>query len=286
MTGKRTLEARLSIAAGPACALFLTLVGMAGCDTYTTLKNTPIDCTANDGYQFSTIGNNYDTVGDNVFWGSGDSTPGATVGSDANHEVSVETIPDGPRCDSTAAAVLRAANNDDWGCLFGSNNIGAPRDASPYEGLSFWARAPGNTTKGFTIAFDDANTAVINNIGNCKYYAPSGQQQVNVPAEVNGQSVSTSSAVTRPTYPDECGNMYSAVMLVTSDWAFYTIPFSSFQQDPKPNRVPNAVLTQVGTAPGTALLTNQILTLIIRFPKEATAELWLDNLAFYHKTAM
>jgi len=267
--------------------LLLGLASAGGCEAYTTLKDVPIDCTADDGYEFLTLGNNFDTVGDNAFWGSGDSTPGKVVGDDASGDVAVRTIPDGPRCDSKAAVVLKAAGNNDWGCLFGSNNVGAPRDASAYEGLSFWARAPGNTTKGFIVLMDDPNTAVIT--GLTHYCTDMGSTTAGpqiITASVDGQNVQTSSSVTRPTFPEECGNQYNAVMLVTSDWAFYTIPFARFQQIALPNRVPNAVLTNVGTAPGTALLTDQIYTIIIRFPKEATAELWLDNLAFYRKKTM
>ena len=284
----RTLK---TLAASPAslAVLLLGLGGAAGCDKYTSLKDVPVDCTADVGYEFLTL-SSYETVGDNVFWSSGDATPGKVVGDDAAGDVFVEDIPDslgGPRCGSKAAAVLRASGNNDWGCLFGSNNVGAPRDASAYEGLSLWARDPGNTTKGFVIALDDENTALISNIGNCKNYVPSTNAgQGTIPVTIDGQTVAVSSATTRAAYPDECGNSYSAVMLATSEWAFYTIPFGSFQQDPKPNRVPNAVLTQVGKAPGTALLTNQIMNLMIRMPKEANEQLWIDNLAFYRKKAM
>jgi hypothetical protein len=275
------------VAAGHVCALLLVLAGAAGCDPYPTLKNDPVDCTADDGYEFLTV-SNFETVGDGAFWGSGDSTPDKVVGDDADGNAIVRSIPDGPRCDSNAAVVLRAAHNNDWGCLFGSNSVGAPRDASAYDGLSFWARAPGNTTKGFIVLMDDPNTTVpdaslphnCTNLGSIT----GGPQTINV--TIDGQSVQASSGATRPTYPEECGNSYSAVMLVTSDWAFYTIPFARFQQTALPNRVPNAVLTQVGTVPGTALLTDQIYTLVIRFPKEATAELWIDNLAFYRKKTM
>lgn len=267
--------------------LLLALASVGGCDPYTTLKNEPVDCTADDGYEFLTLGNSFDTVGDNAFWGSGDSTPGKVVGDDASGNVAVRNIPDGPRCDSKAAAVLRASGNNDWGCLFGSNNVGAPRNASEYEGLSFWARAPGNTTKGFIVLIDDPNTAVISGLPHyCTNMGSTTAGPQTITVSVDGQNVQTSSSVTRPTFPEECGNQYSAVMLVTSEWAFYTIPFAQFQQTALPNRVPNAVLTNVGTAPGTALLTDQIYTLILRFPKEATAELWLDNLAFYRKKTM
>jgi hypothetical protein len=270
--------------------LILGLASAIGCSTYPTLKDVPIDCTTDDGYEFLTISDYDKEGGDPVFWGSGDSTPGKVVGSNANGEAFVEHMPDtiGPRCDSNAAAVLRAAHNNDWGCLFGSNNLGAPRDASTYEGLSFWARAPGNSTKTFLILLDDPNTTYNKdlNIGNCTNYAPQASDTGMISATgPDGTSVAISGSATRAPYPDECGNSYTFNMVVTSDWAFYAIPFGQFQQDAKPNRVPNAVLTHVGTAPGTTLLTDNLMTLIIRMSKEANEELWLDNLAFYRRTA-
>ena len=272
--------------------LLLGLAGAGGCDPYPTLKDVPIDCTADSNYEFDYLGTKPYLLGSSAVWASGDSTPGAFTGDPdsppaQSRSAHFETIPDGPRCDSDSAAVLRAGGNNDWGCLFGSNNVGAPRNASEYEGLSFWARAPGNTTKGFIILLDDPNTAVISGLPHyCTNMGSTTAGPQTITVSVDGQNVQTSSSVTRPTFPEECGNQYNAVMLVTSEWAFYTIPFARFQQTALPNRVPNAVLTNVGTAPGTALLTDRIYTLIIRFPKEATAELWLDNLAFYRKKTM
>jgi hypothetical protein len=72
-------------------------------------------------------------------------------------------------------------------------------------------------------------------------------------------------------------------MVVTSEWRFYPIPFSAFQQADNPNRVPNTALTDVGTVPRTGLLTSALRTLILRAPKEAEMDLWLNNLAFYRK---
>ncbi len=83
--------------------------------------------------------------------------------------------------------------------------------------------------------------------------------------------------------PDQCGNPYAVVQVVTNDWRFYTIPFGAFQQVATPNRVPNAALTEVGPEPGTALLTKALVSLTFRMPKAATMELWIDNLTFYRK---
>lgn len=275
--------ARARWAAAAGLGVFV-LVTAPACDPYTTLKDVPIDCEADDGYEFLSL-NNFDAVDEKVFWGAGDSTPWKVVGSDPNGNALVETISDGPRCDSNAAVVLRTSGNNDWGSLFGLNVL-SPRDASAYEGVSFWARAPGNSTKGFMMLLNDPNTATMDAVASNCIDLGNNQGAAPTTVYVEGQAVSTSGAATRPVLPNECGNGYTATMLVTSEWAFYTVPFGRFQQDPKPNRVPNELLTKVGNVPGTGLLTQELLQLILRMPKEARTELWLDNIAYYRRAAM
>jgi len=82
---------------------------------------------------------------------------------------------------------------------------------------------------------------------------------------------------------DACGNAYFLVATVTADWRLYTFPFGMFQQGNMPNRVPNGVFKMVGSVPGTALLTTKLTNFTLRMPKEATVELWIDNLSFYRK---
>ena len=280
MSCKRRLRARLVVAVGPVCIMLIGLGGMGGCSSYPTLKEVPVDyCTADDGYEFLSV-SVFDTVGETAWWTSGDSTPNKVA------TASIENIGDGPRCDSQAAAVLRSAGNNDWGSLFGYNNFGPGKPAAAYEGMSFWARAPGNTTKGFTLLLDDPNTANVTG-ANCKFYGTGGGTGAAGGTSIDpntGQTLS-SGTISRAIYPDECGNGYTAVMLVTSEWRFYTVPFAAFHQDARPNRVPNALLTEVGPVPGTGLLTDQLKTFILRMPKEANTELWIDNLAFYNKKA-
>ncbi len=274
MSCKRISRARLGTA--PLCLLLFSLGGAAGCTTYQTFKVVPVDCTADDGYAIKSF-NAFETVGDTPFWTAGDKTP------DAGTTDTVQTIPDGPRCGSKAAVVLRTSGNNDWGSIFGLN-VFNPGDVSMYEGLSFWARAPGNTTKGFTLSLDDPNTANISG-SNCKFYGSAGGTGAPGGTAIDpntGQTLS-SGTVTRAIYPDECGNSYTTVVLATSEWEFYTVPFSAFHQTATPNRVPNAVLTEAGNVPGTGLLTNKLLTFILRWPKQATAELWLDDLGFYRR---
>jgi hypothetical protein len=247
----------------------------AGCTAYPTHKSLPLDCNITSRYQFDVI-YPFDTVGVADLWSSADSDGGvapAFVG------VTVEPLPDGPRCMSNAALRIESRRNNDWGSLFGVNNFA--RNASEYEGLAFWARAPGNTSKAFTMLLDDPNTAEPVNVAdrNCIVRgndAGSGTGQIDP-----STGMVIPGTVTSAPEPDQCGNSYSVLVVVTTDWAFYTIPFSRFQQGPTPNRVPNAALMEVGPVEGTSLLTSQLLNLIIRMPKEASIELWIDDLGFY-----
>src|SRR5262249_2595922 len=81
--------------------------------------------------------------------------------------------------------------------------------------------------------------------------------------------------------PNACGNSYSLAVTVTTDWRFYTLPFSLFKQSAMPNRVPNADLTHTGNVPGSTLLTGQLWNMVFRMPKEAETDLWLGELGFY-----
>jgi hypothetical protein len=234
----------------------------------------------------------------------GDSTPDAFP--TGHYTQNVEPIEGNGRCESTQSLVIRVSHHNDWGinCSFNSfadhivNPDGSwmytPRDESAWEGLSFWARAPGNVSKGFTIYLDDANTTVMDPNstpgGHCKIYSAAdgglGGSTINAAVDpATGQVVSGSAIATR--LPDETGNnkgnSYYDVVTVTSEWAFYTIPWGQFAQQAYPNRVPNSVLTETGNVPGTALLTNKLFFLSIRPPKEAPFELWMDKVSFYRK---
>ncbi len=288
MSLKRTLAVQLPRAAGAAAAgtLLLGLGGVLGCSPYTTLKDVPIDCTADVGYNFQYIESGNALVQDDPpnstgnWWSAGDTPP--PDGGVSRAFSTIDQIPDGDRCGSLTADVLHSSHYNDWGSLFGYNVFKAA-GAQDYQGISFWARAPGNTTKGFTIILDDDNTA-----SDGSYCTPvdadAGTQEQ---GGGNFYDPSTGTIISGSTnaapLPSQCGNDYSVAMLVTSEWRFYTIPFSAFQQSDKPNRVPNADLTNVGNVAGTGLMTSNLRVLLIRIPREAEMELWIDDLAFYKK---
>lgn len=263
--------------------MFLALGGALSCSSYPTTKVVPIDCNAEAPYDVLML-DNFDTLGMSPFWTAGDTV--------ANVADVIQPITDGDRCGSTAALVMHSTHNNDWGSIFGYNTFGGPRDASAWEGIAFWARAPGSTTKGFTILLDDPNTSdptpppnnTNPNDSNClTTQNVDGGQAVTCIDPMTGQMMPCGTTTAPP--PNACGNGYSTMLVVTTDWRFYTIPFRTFQQSPMPNQVPNALLTMVGSVPGTTLLTNQLLNLTLRMQREATMELWLDNLSFYRPKA-
>jgi hypothetical protein len=296
MSLKPASSAQLPRLARPALVLLLGLGGAVGCSAYPSLRDEPINCSADSDYEFDPS-----TVSTNMRCDR-DSTP--DCGQSAPTLVPIEG---GGRCGSNAALEISLVHNNDWGahCPFinfivnyGTSDAGTstslPRDESAWEGLSFWARAPGNVSKGFTVYLDDANTTVMD-----INYTPGGHDKIYSAADgglggatinaavdpATGQVISGAAVASRQ--PDETGNnkgnSYYAVMLVTSEWVFYTIPWKQFTQQPYPNRVPNSILTQTGDVPGTGLLTNQLYGLTIGPPKEAPFDLWLDQVTFYRK---
>lgn len=303
MSLKRTLVTRLPRAVGAAAVglAFLGLGGVVVCSSYPTFKDRPLDCSVTDGYEFyskATDSQGGDlTLDDFTGWfSSTDTTAGvATVST-------VDPIPDGPVCKNTKAGLLYATHNNDWGCIFGSYQFGAGKngqDASAWDGISFFARAPGNTTKAVTLSLTDDNSESV--VGGRPDFDASSARCTNY---INDAGPSTAgqtgggatgidpqtgtplsgSATTRAPYPDECGNSYTTTLELTSDWQFYTVPFGDFQQASNPNRVPNDVF-KAGTVPGTGLLTSGLRHLVFRAGKEAELQLWLANLAFYRKKA-
>jgi hypothetical protein len=264
----------------------------AACAAYPTHKAAvPVDCSVTSGYTFKNIDNcEGESLSNGLnFFGSADNTPGAAV------TFTFGAPTGGVACDGTQALEATSAGSNDWGSLMGFSNFGTPpRDASQYEGLSFWAMVGPVSSKAITILFDDPNTynQAANMLpapptANCRQYPkPDGGTAGpgGTTSDTMGNIISSGSAMA-PSPPDGCGNEYQTYGLtITNSWQFYTIPWSKFQQQqpPQPNQVPNAVLNVVGNAyPGTSLITSRLMTFIIRFPKAVETDLWLDDIAFY-----
>jgi hypothetical protein len=249
-------------------------LGLSGCSAYSTMKDLPLECDVENAYEFDPmpvpLANSYPAASD--------MTAGITT-------VAVAPIPEGGLCGATTALVITASHNNDWGALAGFYSFGV-RDESAYQGLSFWARAPGPSNKSFTLALDDANTyAADPDAGagtNCRDYGADGgvggptgggiDPATNMP--IPGVSIGVLPA-------DACGNQYTNAMTVTTDWRLYTVPFTEFHQTSMPNRAPNQELTERGPLPKSGLLTNKLMNIVIRLPRDATTELWIAKLTFY-----
>ena len=276
----------------------LGLSGALGCTAYPTYKPVPTGCTAMDAstsiaaaYEFKTI-DNFEGETMSPFYTSGDATPGAAV------TLSLGTPPDGAPCGSATGLEIQSYGFTDWGSLIGFSNFG-PRDASAYEGISFWSHPATNSNKALTLQLDDPNTYNSNTTmsdgglilptpptADCTKYPTSdvGASGTGLSTDPATGMVLSSGTATAPLPPNGCGNDYQAVILLESGWQLVTIPFGTFQQLATPNRVPNAALMTTGDAPGTRLITSSLLLFTVRFPKAFGTDIWIDNLAFYrHK---
>jgi hypothetical protein len=260
----------------------LALGATGGCAKYTTMESLPIDCSVENAYDFDAT-----PVDLTVSYNAWDMTPGSSS------TLAVVTIPGGALCSTPTALEFTVSHDNDWGALAGFYSFGSNgqnyRDESAFEGVSFWARAPGPTNKSFTLALDDANTAGGRGDAgvNCKDYGLDGGT-VNNPTggyidPLTGMPVSGGTTAAPP--PDACGNSYSAAFAITTEWRFYVTPFTRFHQTATPNRVPNPALPETGTVPGSGLLTDRLMNMIFRLPKEAQTDLWIGKLNFYRKKA-
>jgi len=231
----------------------------------------------------------------------GDNTPGATR-TDLDGDggpFPTQAIEDGGRCGSLRSLLFVSSGYQDYGSGFGDYDPGGlqtlcapngtdltgPIDASGYEGIAFWARSPGASTK--TVQLEITDTHSYNSVNDagmpnaCTACMPYVEE-----AGANGVNVYTTSSVTASANvatgssvasaeppPNSCGNNFSYWLITTDDWVFYQIPFSAFTQSAEPNRYPG------GFDPST------FFTLIVVVDKEAQLSLWFDDFGFYPKKA-
>jgi hypothetical protein len=196
------------------------------------------------------------------------------------------------RCDSTAALVMTSRRHTDWGGGFGDYDItmatqveaaippnsmnpnGLPAlstgfDASGYEGVSFWARATGyGTSTGFVFNLNDHNTHPNGRI--C-------QEPVVDPNATTGYTVNEA-GMTVPiggeiAGPNDCGNVFSRVVVAERTWTLHLLPFNSFRQIAQPNIEPAGF-----DASG-------LMQFSINIPKDSNIELWIDDLGVYRRRA-
>jgi hypothetical protein len=158
-------------------------------------------------------------------------------------------------------------------------------DASAYDGLTFWARsydptgAP--TTKGFTLMINDkkstpgvdllAMAIAYDGDAACVPYDAGFLANGAVSYAPTGGSTGPAGGGTVSAVPpaNACGNSFAYPLLTTGEWQLYTIPWSSFNQLARPNRI------TTGFDP------SSFFSILIAAPKEAHAALWIDDLGFY-----
>jgi hypothetical protein len=280
-------------------------LGAAGCSS-TPRPALTVDCSVQNQYVFSLddpknpLGEKYTSQTPSWF-GYGDSTPGAVPAdaapvSDAADAAPPSSIPpvsmpieNGGICGAQYALFLQSSGHNDYGSGFGDYAFagfnaggacgadGGPVtaahyvDASAYEGLSFWARNPGETTKGVILELTDIHSAQVTcpTAGQCVPYSNDAGSNMYVTMGGNG-TLPQGSSVASPQPPaDACGNNFTYPLLTTGEWQLYTIPFSSFHQGFQPDRARGGL--------DTAHLA--LMTIVV--PKEAVIDLWVANLGFY-----
>jgi hypothetical protein len=280
---------RPNILIGVALGTSLTSLLATGCSAEAPRPAVAVDCSAADAYELD-VKRNFE--GQSTWFGSGDSTnadsfkvsepsgacvAGGSAGSAATGgtptpgvSATLESTGDLGRCGSQQALVLRTTGHSDWGSLFGDYDLhNAPWDGTGYDGIALWARKQGGDPA-LTLALDTWQTSAEGATPQageeiCKpdCNAGSGTQVVDAAGNILSQSYVSP--------PGTCGNSFQRVLQVTEQWQLYLLPFSSFYQDLKPNMSPNG------------LNPRHINGMTFRASKEATLEIWIDDVALYKR---
>lgn len=231
---------------------------LCACSSNVEQRVYELDCGVNDDYDFTIAQPMEGTA--TTWFTFGDQTPDSTT------TLELRPLPDG-RCGSTAALVLTSTGHTDWGAGFGEYNMPtAPLDATGYEGVSFWARAPvPHTSTGFLLSVNDRNTIMNGMVCTQPMVAAAGggytYNEAGMIVPVGGELPAA----------NDCGNAFQRVVTVTRNWELYLLPFTSFQQQAQPNRIPS------GLDP------SGIYQFTINIPKDSIIELWIDDLGVYRR---
>lgn len=271
----------------------------------------PLDCTAADAYELSPSLRVFE-VADDIWFNGADPTgstalptpvapdpacaTGGTGGTDAGTattagtagtatgsasiSVTIEPVEGGGRCGSQNAMVLRSAGHTDWGSVFGDWKLASafgtafcdacgPWNGTGYEGIAVWARAKSGD-QAVTVLLDTWQTSAA---GTTEADDPL-VCKVDCNASSGTRSLDETGNVLSQTYvspPGSCGNSFQRVLNLTDQWQLVLLPFKSFYQERKPNMIKGAM--DVAHINGFSL----------RPAKEATVEIWVDDIAFYKK---
>jgi hypothetical protein len=196
-------------------------------------------------------------------------------------------------------------NAPDGGCILPDGSfVNCSIDAGAFEGVAFWARSfdptGGLTTNTVNVALADKDTAYgigstcilccgTNGIEGGVLTTTSGIGTVTTVSGFAGGGaiwypIGCPTSEAGPDYfaeagpgvisvlapPYCCGNNFTYYSLQTTDqWAFYTLPWSSFHQLAQPTR------RAEGFDPQT------VFQFLVTVPKEAHLSLWIHDIAFY-----
>lgn len=288
----------------PSLLAFPLLLGALGCGEDWPRTPSSVDCSAGDAYEFLNISDF--TSGDSGWFLYADKTPGGVPDPAVTPNVVVQQVAPPGRCGDVGMVELKAHGHNEYGAGFGdyAHNHEISRARGPdYEGISFWARSPGNTDKTFMLNVDDGRTIVLppeppapplasglipataadqdldgdgfvgaGDIARETRCRLPPAQDLGRPACYYGGALPPSTA-TRVPEPDECGNQFHTYVTTTEDWQLILLPWSQLQQWPCPNRLDG------GIDP------NDIAKLEIRLVQGTNYDIWLDNIAFYRRRA-
>jgi hypothetical protein len=285
----------------PAALVCCAALVAAGCAAKARPVASADYCAEADGYEFRNFSDF--SSGQTGWYLYADNTPGGVPDPTLTSNVQIIQVDPPGRCGDTGMVELKAYGHNFYGSGFGDyahNAEGSRGDGSGYEGISFWARSPGNTDKTFLLYVDDGRTIVLpppapdggalpvataadQDLNGDGFIGPGDiargtrcrlppSQKLASPACYYGGTLPPSTP-TRVPEPDECGNQFHTFVTTTEDWQLYRVPWSELAQWPCPNRL------EGGIDPG------DIAKIEIKFIQGSTYDLWLDNVAFYRQRA-
>jgi hypothetical protein len=278
------------------CFGALAVASAASCATKPRLAVSTDYCAEADAYEFRNISDF--TSGQSGWFLYADNTPGGVPDPAANSNVQVVQVDPPGRCGDTGMVELQAYGHNFYGTGFGDyahNQASSRADGTGYDGISFWAKSPGNTDKTFLFTVDDGRTIKLSldpTDGGLPVATPADQDldgdgfigpgdiargtRCRIPPSTKLASPACYAGGTQPPSttsrvpePGECGNQFHTYVTVTAEWQLYRIPWAELVQWPCPNRLEGGIDHA------------DIAEMEILFIQGSVFDLWLDNIAFY-----
>lgn len=276
-------------------------LGTLGCSAGEQRTAEAVDCSAADAYEFQNISDF--AGGDSGWFLYADNTPGGVPDPALTPNVLVTQAPPPGRCGDLGMVELKAYGHNQYGAGFGDyvhNDEISRANGTGYEGISFWARSPGNTDKTFMLNVDDGRTIVYPPKPPAEGGLPpatSADQDLDGDGLIGAGDVARGtrcrlppdpklgkvacyyggqlppSTPTRVPEPDECGNQFHTYVTTTENWQLFLIPWSELVQWPCPNRLDG------GIDPA------DVAGFQIKLAQGTNYDIWLDNIAFYRRRA-